>query len=274
MFFLLISLTLYAQLIDGVAILVKNEPITLSEVRKSLNEHAQNVDKTIEALIRKKLESQEAKERKITVSSQEVYEDIEKMAEQNKMTVRELHDNMHSVRNTTSSELKAKIHEKLLNQKLYNAIAFSHMDQPTEDEEAEYYQVHIDEFSQPESFSVIVYRSASKERLSEKINNPMFYSPEVSSENKTFYYEGMNPKLVKLLNKTEANSFTPIVSIQQAYISFFVQEKGNIVTQPLDKVRNQIANAMTGDKRQQILNDYFARLRLNADIQIIRLPKQ
>ena len=38
-------------------------------------------------------------------------------------------------------------------------------------------------------------------------------------------------------------------------------------------VRSQVVNLMMGDKREQVLSDYFARLKGNADIKIIRMPK-
>ena len=102
----------------------------------------------------------------------------------------------------------------------------------------------------------------------------MFYSPEVGSEKVILQYKTINPRLANVLNETPLNSFTPIVPDQQGFMSFFVQEKNGMITQPLESVRAQIANAVMGEKRQQVLNDYFARLRLNADIQIVRLPEQ
>jgi peptidyl-prolyl cis-trans isomerase SurA len=269
----LISLTLCAEMIDGVAILVKQEPITMSDIREAMKKEGKDLQATSDSLIREKLEKQEAKERKISVSGKEVYDEIESMAEQNGLSVQQLFDAMQSVRNLTASEFKAKIKKNLLNKKLYNAIAFSHMDQPTEDEEAEYYRIHIGDFTYPERFSLTAYSARDRQKLQEKINNPMFYSPEVSSEAMTLYYDKINPRLAKILNETPLNSFTPILPDTKGSLSFFVHEKSEPVTKPLGSVREQIANIMMGERRNQVLNDYFARLRLNADIKIVRLPQ-
>lgn len=271
--FFLISITLYAGIIDGVAILVKQEPITLSDIREAMKKEGKDLQTTADDLIRHKLETQEVRERKIVVSNEEVYREIEKMAGQNNLSVQGLFDAMQSVRNLTSSEFKAKIKQKLLNQKLYGAIAFSHMEEPTADEEAEYYRMHINEFTHPESFTLTAYRAREKSKLQEKLNNPMFYSPEVSSEEMELYYNAINPKLAAILNKTPLNTFTPILPDGRGSLSFFVHAKNKPVTQSLDSVRKSIANTMMGERRRQVLNDYFARLRLNADIQIIRLPQ-
>jgi hypothetical protein len=51
-----------------------------------------------------------------------------------------------------------------------------------------------------------------------------------------------------------------------------MRDKQNLVTESLDTVRPQITNMIMGEKRNQVLNDYFTRLRLSADIKILRLP--
>jgi hypothetical protein len=55
-------------------------------------------------------------------------------------------------------------------------------------------------------------------------------------------------------------------------MSFYMKDKPNLITESLDSVRPQISNEIMGEKRNQVLNDYFTRLRLSADIQVIRLP--
>jgi peptidyl-prolyl cis-trans isomerase SurA len=275
-YFLLILLTLgiHAKTIDGVAVLVKDEPITMYDIRTQVRESGLSVQQAVDLLIRKKLEEIEAKERHISVSKEEVLKELQTMAEQNKMSVLQLYEAFQSSRGLSEKELKAKIKERMLNQKLYSAIAFSHMEEPTPEEEEEYYQLHAGEFSHPERFEVTVYTSASKARLQEKLDNPMFYSPEVQSENASFEYASMNPRLAELLNKTPLNSFTTILpSPEGGYMSFYLKEKSEITAQPLDAVRPQIANAIMADKREQVLTDYFSRLRLNADIKILRLPE-
>jgi hypothetical protein len=51
-----------------------------------------------------------------------------------------------------------------------------------------------------------------------------------------------------------------------------MRDKTNVVTENVDAVRPQIDTMITGEKRNQVLNDYFTRLRLSAEIKILRLP--
>jgi parvulin-like peptidyl-prolyl isomerase len=261
-------------MVDGVAILVKKEPITLYDIKQEMQISSQPLNKVVDTLIRKKLESQEIKERHIKVDSQEVLEDLKNMAKQNNMTLSQLYSAMSRSRGLSEKLLKQKVKEKILNQKLYSAIAFSKMSQPTLEDEQEYYKLHSDEFSYYENFSVIVYSSADKNRLQEKIDNPMFYSPQVQSESTEIPYKKLNPQIADILTKTPIDKFTPIIpSPNGIFMSFFVKEKSQKSTMQFDKVKAQINAALMQERRQKVLNDYFMRLRMNADIEIIRLDK-
>jgi len=264
-----------ANTINGIAILVKDEPITLYDIEQEMRKNQRPLKEVATLLIRQKLEGLEVKERHLNVSSQEVYAEIEKLADQNKLTVMQLYNAVLSTQKMSEKAFKAAIKKKLLSQKLFNAIAFSHMEEPTADEEKEYYRLHQQMFTHPESFTVSIYSSKSQARLKEKTENPMFYAPDVKSERTTLQYDAINPRLAEIIMKTDINSFSPVLpGPDNTYMSFYVEEKSNIVTQPLEKARREISNIIMGEKREQVLGDYFDRLRVNADIKMIRMPEK
>jgi parvulin-like peptidyl-prolyl isomerase len=270
----LFALSLYADnIVGGIAVLVENEPITLHEVSTAMREHSQSAEDAVKLLVRKKLEEVEASERGVKVTSEEILDEIKKMAQQNNMSVMEFYGAVQQSQGLSEEALKKAIREKLTNQKLYNAIAFSQIEQPTAEEEAEYFQIHKEEFSVPQGFTVLVYKSASKQQLEEKVNNPMLYAPEVQSENLTFRTEQTDPRLVQLLMQTPLNTFTPVLPDREGFVSFYVQEKLNPQTPDLETIRPQITQQIIAQKRQQVLNDYFSRLQITADVRIIRLPE-
>jgi len=261
-------------MVDGIAILVKDQPITLYEITKMMEENNIPQEQAVDILERKKLEAIEVKERDITVTKQEVFDDIQKMAEQNNMSVIELYQAIQSSQGLSEKKLKEKIREKILNQKLYNAIAFADLQQPGDEEIEEYFRLHQKEFQRASSYSVIIYQSSDKNRLQEKIDNPMFYASDVSSEEHTFEAAGMNPRLAELLDSTPLNGFTQVLpSPQGGFMSFYLKAKGEVTAPDLEALKPQISNAIMGQKRETILKDYFDRQRLNADIKVIRLPR-
>jgi parvulin-like peptidyl-prolyl isomerase len=269
----LIATSSYCELVDGVAIVVKDEPITLYEISQEVSKSAKSVKEITDELIKKKLEEIEIKERNIVVSTQEVQDDLEKMAQQNNMTILQLYEAMQNMNQLSTDELKEKIKEKLLAQKLYQAISYSKMSQPTQLEKEQYYKLNISEFSYPEEYGVIIYHSNSKEKLQEKISNPMFYSADVASEEATLAHSKIDPQLAMILNQTKENGFTPLMpSPKGGFVSFFVKSKINMNTQSLESVSGQIENMIMQKKRQSVLNDFFQRLRLNSEIKVLRLP--
>ena len=264
---------LNAQLVDGVAIIVKGEAITLRDLTEEMRITKVNLEDAKQILIRKKLEAAEIKERNIKVASSEVYEDIKNIAQRNNMSVSELYEAVRSSSGLTSTEFKAKTKERLLSQKLYSAIAYTSLSEPTEEEAEEYYELHKNNFSHPAGFTVIVYTSKDKNRLQEKMDNPMFYSPDLHAEEKRLEYDKISPELAKFLSKQKADTFTPIVpNGSGAYMSFYVKEVESAKEAGFRSIRNQVVNLIMGDKREQVLSDYFARLKGNADIKFIREP--
>ena len=264
---------LWSAPIGGVAVLVKNSPITLYEIEQEMKQSGTNAKQSTDTLIRKKLEQLEAVEKKITVSSSEITEEINRMAAQNNLSVEQFLNAMQTVRGISEKDLKARVEESVKGQKLYSAIAFSKMAQPTAEEENEDYQLHLDDFSRPESFEVTVYQSNSKEALIAQISDPMRHIEGIVMKEENIPFGKINPQLAQILNKVSEGSFSPVLpNGQNGFMSFYMRDKVNVVTENIESVRPQISNAILGEKRNQVLNDYFTRLRLSADIKVLRLP--
>jgi len=263
-----------AAVYDGVAIVVEDKAITLLDIKKEMQTEHVDAKKASDILLRKKLEALEIAKRKISVSSSEVYDDIKKMAEANGLTISQLYDAVRERNGLSSSEFKAKIKQKLLSQKLYGAIAMSSLSEPSDEEIKEYYELHKKQFNHPESFSVIVNESKDKNRLQEKVDNPMFYSPDIKTQEQVLPYNKIPPQLAAMLEKTPPDHFTPVMPDGRGgFMCCYVKSTTKSKEADLKSLKPQIMNAIMADKREAVLSDYFARLRDNADINIIRLPK-
>ena len=271
---LFVVVSLQAKVYDGVAIVVEDKAITLLDIKKEMQTEHISVKKAADVLIRKKLESIEIKQRNISVGSSEVYDDIKKMAERNHMSISDFYDAVRESNGLTSEELKEKIRQKLLSQKLYNAIAMSSMSEPSESEIKDYYELHKNEFKHPASFDVVIYDARDRALLQEKVDNPMFYSPQIGTNEQTLPYDRISPELASLLSKTPVGHFTPVIpNGKGGFMSFYVKSVESAKDAGLEAIKGQVVNAIMAEKREAILSDYFARLRDNADINIIRMPE-
>lgn len=266
--------SLSADLVDGVAVVVKGSAITLYEIKQEMKNSKASVKKATDALIRKKLEEIETKERKITASPSEVYEDIKKTASRNKMNVSQFYEAVRNSNGLSSTQLKETIKLRILSQKLYSAIAYSQVSQPSDLDIQEYYESHKSDFTHPSAFKATIYQSKDQARLQEKIDNPMFYSPDIKTEEQVLPYKGISPELASLLENTSLNTFTQIVPDGAGgFISFYLKEIQEASESGFNSAKNEITNIIMSKQREEVLGDYFARLRHNADIKIIRMPK-
>ena len=267
-------LSLSAEMVDGVAVVVKEKAITLYEIKKEMRDTNVDAKQATNKLIRAKLEETEIKDRRITVSSSEVYDDIKDSARKNNMSVNQFYEAILNSNGVTSEEIKVKVKQKLLSTKLYSAIAYSKVSEPSEAEVKEYYELNKKSFTHPSAFTVVVYQSNNKNMLVEKIQNPMFNSTEVQSNEQTLAYNRISPELANLLANTPVNSFTSIVpNGKGGFMSFYIKDVQDGESGGIDSVRNQILNTIVAQQREQVLTDYFARLRDNANIKILRMPK-
>ena len=270
---LFFGVMLNAELINGVSVVVKGEAITLFDIKEEMKVSRVDADTATDNLIRKKLEEAEIAERKISVTSTEVYDDIKKTAMTNKMSIDELYAAVRNSNGLTSAEFKERTEQKLLSQKLYSAIAYSSIDNPSEDELKEYYELHKEEFMRPSAFDVTIYSSKNKNALEKKTTIPMFHSDEISKDEQILEYTRISPELSRLLENTQINSFTPVISEPNgSFVSFYLKEIKTPSSVEYESVKNQIMNLIMSDKREQVLSDYFARLRNSTDIKIIREP--
>ncbi|MDQ7043825.1 MAG: peptidylprolyl isomerase [Sulfurimonas sp.] len=273
-FALLLATLLNAQVYDGIAIVVKDKAITLLDIKHEMEISKLSASRAADVLIRQKLEEIEIDNRKIKVTSSEVYDDIKKLAARNNMSISDFYDAVRESNGIGSMELKAKTKQKLLSQKLYQAIAYSSVSEPSDFECQEYYEMHKDTYKHPASFTVIIYDADDKNELQTKVDNPMFYSPSIRTNEQVLPYDKISPELASLLERTALNSFTNVIpNGKGGFMSFYIKEIESAKEGGLSSVRTQIVNSIMAEKREQVLGDYFARLKHNADINVIREVK-
>lgn len=268
---LFISTFINAEIYSGVAIVVKDKAITLLDIKNEMKISKISATRAADVLIRQKLEEVEIDNRKIKVTSSEVYDDIKKLAARNNMSTSDFYDAVRESNGMSSMELKAKTKQKLLSQKLYQAIAYSSLSEPSDSECEEYYEMHKNTYKHPASFTVIIYDADDKNELQTKVDNPMFYSPKIRTNEQLLPYDKISPELASLLERTALNSFTNVIpNGKGGFMSFYIKEIESAKQGGLSSVRTQIVNSIMSEKREQVLSDYFARLRHNADINVIR----
>ena len=268
---LFLSLCLNAQMVDGIGVIVGDKAITLVEIKNEMNILHVDEKSATKLLIRRALESIEIEKRGIKVTDEEVFEDIKITAKRNNMSVDQFYTAIRESNGLTSSQLKQKIKQKIESQKLYNAISYSLITQPTDGELKEYFELHKDKFIHPSSFDVISYSSYDKNILLKKLQNPMFISPDISVKEQTLVYEKLPRPLATLLEGTQDETFTKIIPAgANSFVMFYLKAKNTTTDVVFEDVKDEIKSLLMAQKREKILSDYFQRLQNNDNIKILR----
>lgn len=274
--FVTLSSTLFisplsAAPIDGVSVIINKEPITLYDVQKYATRFNLSKKEALDVLVRQKLEDSEIKKLGINADNFEVDQYIENVAASNNMNTYDFL-NMIRSKNIDVSEYKEDLKSKLKRDKLYKKIVSSKMQQLDENELRAYYEQNQGEFSQASAFDVTIYTSADQKALQAIAQNPMSAHGGVELKDTTFEAAKIEPKLALLLNKTPQGAFSSMVKSEQGFVLFFVKNKHNVQTVSFEDAKNYIYGKLADGKEQKAIEEYFEKLKVSANIQVVRAP--
>ncbi|MDF1874246.1 SurA N-terminal domain-containing protein [Sulfurimonas sp. SAG-AH-194-I05] len=262
---------LNAQMIGGVAVVVNDKAITLYDIKKEMQSSQLNEKQATDALIRQKLEEVEIKKRKITVATGDIYDDIKATAQKNNMSVNDFYAAALNNGGLNSEELKEKIKQKLLSKKLYDSISYAKLTKPSESELKVYYELNKKSFYHPSAFTVVIYQTVNKAALVQKVQNPMFYSPQIQQIEQVLPYDRISPQLAGLLERTKLHTFTPIVPDGKGgSMSFYMKAIQDSQNAGYEKYKVNIMNEIMQKKRELALRNHFRRVQDNANIVMLR----
>ncbi|WP_323595972.1 peptidylprolyl isomerase [Aliarcobacter butzleri] len=267
---LLLGSTLsFASMVNGVAILVNEEPITLYDIERTMVVNKIPKNEAVSYLIDKILYDQLVQEYNITADIFEVNDYIEKLANSNGMDIyafkaiikQEYPDYSVFENEAKNTVIRQKLVQKLVKGQL--AIA--------NDEDMQlYYEKNRNKYLTAKTFDVTQYSSTSKEALMEVAKNPIIIPSEVQRTSLKLNTEDIQAQLQYLLNGTKVNSFTPIFTANKQYVTFFITKKEGTAPLSYESVKVRIFNDIMMNREQKYLKDYFEKQKLIADIKVIR----
>jgi hypothetical protein len=189
---------------------------------------------------------------------------MENIAKRNGLTLYEF-ENILSQRGELE-QFKRKLKETLLKEKLFNEIVKNRISISPQ-ELKNYYENHKDEFSVFRTIQVVKYTSNNPQILSKVKQNPLEVKG-INVENKVFFYNELPVGLMFLFKNTPVGEFTPVVNEGINYAIYYIARKDGTVILPFEKVKNTIANKLANLKREEVLKEYFVKLKNRAKIEI------
>ncbi len=267
---LLLSTTIsFAGLVDAVALVVNDEPITLYDIDKRMVESKVSKKEAVSSLIDEALYEQLLQEKNINVDIFDVNNYLEKIAASNgmdlytfKSVVKQKYKNYDAYEN--------EIRKRIQREKLIGQLVRGNLKIATQEDLKIYYKNNKNQFTTAKTIDVVQYASNNKRALLEIQNNPLTVNNEVSKSNILLDQEKLNSQMRFLLNDTKINQFTPIITADKQYVTLLVTQKKGVNTLAFEDVKDKIFTVLMQKREQNFLKEYFEKLKLTANIKVVR----
>ena len=266
---MLSALNLYsAQMINGIAAIVENEPITLYEVYSLKEQLRASEQDALNLLIRDRLEDAQIKNLNISVTPFELNDRIESIAKQNGMTNSQFRSSIQA-QGMDFLDFKNNIEKKMLQEKLYKSILAEAGKNVNEQKAKMYFDANPDKFKVFSTAKVVLYRAKNPEELEAQKTSPSLLN-SVQTQELSLDYQSIDPRLAAIIAGTNNGEFTQILQGADSFDMFYVKEKIGSYTPSFADVKDNVINELYQGEQEKLMADYFDKLRAKAKIQILR----
>lgn len=260
---------LKAEIIDGIALRVDGNIITLYEIQEAQNKFKLNKKEALDLLITNKLKDNEIKRLKIKVSDSDIDNEINNIILSNKITKDILKNSLKS-KGIEFEDYKKELKEFILNRELIRKILQSNTSIASESELKKFYTQNQNQFAVPIKIKVTTYISNNEIDLQKVLINPLIINKNISKKDEEINVEELPMQIVNVFLNTKVQSFTPVLNSGGAFVLFYVREKVGSRVIPFEDAKTNVLQQYAQAKQEMILNEYFNKIKANAKIENIR----
>ncbi|WP_309499593.1 peptidylprolyl isomerase [Sulfurovum sp.] len=256
---------LQATMIDGIALVVEGEPVTIAEMRAVQKQMNVSKEQATDLLIQDRLQKSAMKD--IDILEADIDAKTESIATQNNLTVPQMQKILKE-QGTTWNKYRSSVKDAMKKEKFYQENIAKFIPSPSEDELKIFYTNHKNEFIIPSSISMIEYSALSEEAMKKFLQSKN--TKGIQSSPVTKSTKDLNPALLGSILQTQDGSFTRPLNAGDRFISYKVLSKKGQATMPFEAAKGAVAAKWKQQQQGKALKDYFEKLKTNADIQVIR----
>jgi len=262
------TLSLYAGLINAIAITVNGAPITLYDIDKEMENTRITKEQAVSKLIDEILYEEALDTNKIVVDESNVNDYIAQLAANNNMGVTEFKSLVKQQQNYML--FQEQIKQQLIHQKLIRRISSGNLSIATDNDLKIYYENNKEQFHVADTIDVIAYVSKNREDLVQLKQNPMLQSQNIVSQNITMKQVELNPQTKYIINSTKAKSFSAISSQDNNFNMFYIQEKKDVAVLTYENVKERIFQMIMKKRESDYLKEYFETAKITAEINVLQ----
>ncbi|QKF91417.1 peptidyl-prolyl cis-trans isomerase [Campylobacter sp. CCUG 57310] len=257
------------QLVNGLAAIVENEPITMYEVYKTSQILKTDEKSAINFLIKDRLEQAQIKALNIDASSFEINERMQKIAQENGVNLADL-SSVLSRQGINYSDFKEDVAKSIKQEKLYQNIFKDAKVNVSEEGARAYFEQNPSQFVKFAEVKATRYISGQRELLESIQDSPLSVNPAVKTEILELKSEQIPPQLRQIFEMTKDGSFTQIFQTPSGFEMFLVSSKSGVTMPRFEDVKNEVMNSIYRLEEERVISEYFNKLRARANIKMLR----
>ena len=259
------------KIIGGIAIKVNGDPITLYEIQHTMQTQHFSKTQAQDFLVAQCLKKQEIKRLNIVVDEMRLDQEVQAVAAQNRMSYQQFLNALYQ-EGITLEIYKERLKDQIQTRELMRNILLS-SDVSSEEEMRKYYNNHRDDFIIPTEIQTMRYSAKDPKLLERAISNTLVSINGVEKTPEKLTLNMLNPQIAQMFSSIQTGQFTPILDAGNGrYVAFLVQEKLGESTMSFEEAKNYIAQKIAQTSQDQILDEYFEKIKLKAHIEYVRLP--
>lgn len=257
------------NIVGGIAIKVNNDPITLYEIQSLSAKQHISKNKAQEILIAQRLKDQEIKRLNIIADDMRLEQEMQSIAAQNNLSYQQFIQALYQ-QGLTPESYKAKLKDQIQTRELMRNILLS-ADTASEETMRKYYDTHKNEFVTANQVQTIRYNSKDPKLLERAIANTTLTLNGVEKTPEKLKLNMLNPQIAQMFAQLQNGEFSPILDAGNgSYVAFLVQEKSGDNTMSFEEAKGIIAQRLAQDHQEQILSEYFEKIKQKAHIEYVR----
>lgn len=257
-----------AKYINGISAIIDGEIITDYDIQKLIDALKISPSQALNILIRQKLEDAQIKAMEINPSEIEINVQMSQIGARSGFKDWSEFEKALKNQGVNINDFRAQVKNNIALEKLYSNITNRPNANITQENARRFYQNNKSLFSRFINATITQYSSQNAQDLenlkAKKPNNALSAKAQKISATST------DARLVELVANTKIGDFTPIIPQGGFYVMFKINDKDGIYTPNFEDIEENVAQAMIAQEKEAMIEDYFNKLRVSANIQIIK----
>lgn len=264
LFFLIFS-SVEAKMVNGIAMIIEGEPVTVSEIRTLQHSKRISKAKAVDILILDRL--QKAAMKNISLSENAIDEKISGIAALNHVSIIQMREILEN-RGTSWSQYRSTIRNAMKREKFYKETVIGSIPKPSEDELRLFYKHHKKTFTHPSIIRMTEYSTEDEDTMKHFFRTKNKKGIQTRSIIKKT--KDLNPALLEMLLKTKTGNFTPPFNAGERYVMFKIRSKSGKLPITFEAAKSTVLEKWRAQQQTKALKEYFEKLKTNANIQVVR----